>query len=172
MRQPRTIAAYMPVVEDLAEFLPRDRDGNSLSLRAIRRADLSKFLQDQARTERTLSKALWNVRLAALRAFFDYLFKQEVIDVNPAQRIDRFKIKPPPRVPLDLDEMITLVEAVESQSPSAVRTRNVAIVQVLIHCGLRGPRTRRAATRPGRPRCSLPHQCANQGRQDALGPDE
>jgi integrase/recombinase XerD len=136
-RRPRTVAAYLPVIEGLLEFLPVDEHGEAPQLAALRRADLSRYLQDLARSSATLSKGQWNNRLAALRAFFHYLFMQEVIDVNPASRIERQKIKGPDRIPLTLEEMVALVTAIEKHSPKAVRTRNVAVVQVLIHCGLR-----------------------------------
>lgn len=137
VRSKRTVQTYVPVIEALVDFLPCDAEGRSPSLASLGQADLRRFLREQARSTGAPSKVLWNVRLAALRSFYQYLFKAEVVDVNPALRIDRFKVAPPPRIPLNLDEMLTLVETIEQWSPTALVTRNVAIALVFMHCGLR-----------------------------------
>jgi integrase/recombinase XerC len=137
-RRPRTVGAYMPVVEGLVEYLPRDPAGAWLPVQALDKGLLERFLVDWARSEgAAMSGDSWNQSLYALRSFFEFLFKEEVVNVNPAKRIDRIKVERPERIPLNFDEMVTFVEAIERESPAGLKARNVAIAQVFIHCGLR-----------------------------------
>lgn len=136
-RQPRTTATYMGVLKEFAEFLPREASGETVAIEQVDKALLVRFLTAQARAAGETSSATWNIRLAALRAFYDYLFKQEVIAVNPALRVDRQSVHANQPVPLSLDEMLGLIEAFERHSPSALKSRNVALAQVFMHCGLR-----------------------------------
>lgn len=136
-QRPRTIATYTAVLDELVEFLPCDSTGAWISVEAADKAVLERFLSSQARADGTLSADAWNQRMYALRSFYEFLFKAEVINVNPAKRLDRMKVKRPERIPLNFDEMVSYVEVVERDSPPGLRARNVAIVKVFIHVGLR-----------------------------------
>jgi len=136
MRRPRTIAHYLMVLRSLVAFLKRHK-GAKVDLSQISKQVLVEFLRHQARGSGEPSRSTWNSRLTALRAFYDYLLKQEVIDMNPALKIDRQKVFTREPTPLSFDEMLRLVEAIEEKAPSAYKHRNVAIVQVLLHCALR-----------------------------------
>lgn len=136
MRGKATIKRYVAVLDEFTGFLAERANGAGIALEAVEKAQLVEFLREGAQAPREPSRSLWNTRLAALRAFYDYLFKVEVVTVNPAQRIDRLKTNPREPVPLSLDEFLGLVEAM-AQAPVSYRTRNVAIVQVLFHCALR-----------------------------------
>lgn len=135
-RQPRTVSTYMEVLSAFSEFLPRDEAGAPVEIERVEKALLTRFLTSEVRGSGETSAATWNIRLAALRAFYDYLFKQEVIDMNPALRVERQSVHANQPVPLDLGEMLSLVDALRA-SPTALATRNVALAQVFMHCGLR-----------------------------------
>ena len=126
-----TIERYVGVMEEFALFLQTEFGDQPFALEAMDKAHLIGFLRGQGQ-----SRATWNTRLAALRSFYGYLFKEEIITVNPANMIDRVKTSPREPVPLTFDEMLKLVNALKASS-SAYRTRNVAIVQILFHCALR-----------------------------------
>jgi len=136
MLQPSTVARYVDVVRKFATYaegLDPDRP-----LHALAADELSEFLRSYAtdRDEQP-SKALWNIGLSALRAFYGHLFKLEVISANPALRIDRQRVRPTARLTLSFDEMIGVLDAVDTGSAGVYRSRNVAIFQVLFQCGIR-----------------------------------
>lgn len=136
MRRPTTIKRYIDVLEDFVAFLVAERKTDQIALDAVDKKQLTAFLRRSARGEKESSRAVWNARLSALRSFYDYLFKQELILVNPAHRLDRFKIHAKEPIPLSLDEYLALVEAMRT-SGEIYRARNVAIVEVMFHCALR-----------------------------------
>lgn len=137
MRGANTIKRYVGVLEEFEAFLSGSSGDAGVALEAVEKPQLIEFLRRGAKESREPSRSVWNCRLAALRSFYDYLFKQEVVTVNPAMRIDRLKTNPREPVPLSLDEFLALVDALEKYSAVQNRARNVAIVQVLYHCALR-----------------------------------
>lgn len=135
MRSPSTAKRYLRVVREFAEYLADGHSGDE-PLEAVDKSHLAQFLQRKARQSDEPSKSSWNTRLAGLRSFYDYLFKQELIQMNPALKVERLRVNGREPIPLSFDEMIRLVDAAK-RSPDSVRTRNVAIVQVLFHCAFR-----------------------------------
>jgi len=95
------------------------------------------YLRQRANRGVTRSRSVWNTHLSALRAFYGYLFREEVIMDNPALRVERMKPFFREPTPLSLDEAVRLTEAVEEHAQPPYRARNEAIVQVLFHCALR-----------------------------------
>lgn len=135
MRGDSTVIRYRKVLVDFGAFLEAKADDSAL-LESAAKSDLIDFLRLGVKRAGEPSRSVWNMRLAALRAFYDFLFKAEIVDANPALKIDRLKTCPRVPVPLSLDEYLALAEAME-QSPRACRTRNAAIVHVFFHCALR-----------------------------------
>lgn len=136
MRGETTIKRYRKVLDDFELFLQSTSKEPILTLAGVEKVRLTEFLR-QNNTETTKpSKAVWNLRLAALRAFYGYLFREEVIAANPALKIERIKMRPKEPVPLSLDEYLALVDAMDL-SPKPYRTRNKAIVHVFYHSALR-----------------------------------
>lgn len=133
MLSPKTINRYQQVIADFVAWAGGDDE--PFAPEQGTRDRLRRFLTRNAAGEEP-SRATWNTRLAALRSYYDYLFKDERVDLNPALRIERHRIVAPDRLPLSLEEMVRLVEAMEKASDT-YRSRNVALVQVLIHSALR-----------------------------------
>ena len=136
MRGASTIKRYVGVVEEFAEFMRSEPGYEVLGLDQVEKLHLVQFLRRGADADGEPSRSLWNIRLAALRAFYDHLFKSEQVAVNAALKIDRLKTNPKEPVPLSLDEFLSLLDAVGASS-KRYRARNTAIVQVLFHCALR-----------------------------------
>jgi site-specific recombinase XerD len=136
-KSPRTIETYTNVVAEFVEFLAVDSVGAWLSVEAADKGIVERFLSSQSRADGTVSPDAWNQRMYSLRSLYDFLFKEQIVNSNPAKRIDRMTVKRPERIPLSFDEMVRMVETVERESPRGLRARNVAIVQVFIHVGLR-----------------------------------
>lgn len=85
-------------------------------------------------------------KLASLRTFYNYFFKNELIDTNPAVKVDMPKIHDKTIVRLDVDEITMLLDEVESgESLSArqqkyherTKTRDLALLTLLLGTGIR-----------------------------------
>jgi integrase/recombinase XerC len=83
------------------------------------------------------SPTKFNGQLSALRKFFDYLEREDIIVKNPAKHIHHLEVVEHPKEPLTLEEMLRLLAAVETYAPKKLRRRDLAIMQVFFHCALR-----------------------------------
>lgn len=133
-----TAQRYTDTISDFDTFLHERQKGDlhHTPLESITPNTLLDFLREGRAGPTRPSRSTWNLRLAALRAFYDYLFKRGVVNANPALRIDRLRTHAREPVPLTLDEFLALVEAAETAS-KAYRRRNVAIVKLFFHTALR-----------------------------------
>lgn len=156
MRGVLTIGRYLSELGAFCSFLRRvhadaadgpRRSGSELpslvrrahtdaALTAITHLEISAFLRERATTDGRPSPSAWNMALSALRAFFAYLNHAEVLTMNPALKLTRRKVASREKIPPSLDEYVALLEAAEA-SAGPRRARNLAIVQVLFHTGLR-----------------------------------
>lgn len=85
-------------------------------------------------------------KLASLRTFYNYFFKNELIDTNPAVKVDMPKIHDKTIVRLDVDEVAQLLDEVESGESLTERQqryhqrtkiRDLAILTLLLGTGIR-----------------------------------
>ncbi len=85
-------------------------------------------------------------KLASLRTFYNYFFKNELIDTNPAVKVDMPKIHEKNIVRLDVDEVAMLLDEVESGESLSKRqqsyhqrtkTRDLALLTLLLGTGIR-----------------------------------
>jgi integrase/recombinase XerC len=135
MRGATTITRYVDVIDALERFLASE-PGAPVTFEAAGKLQLTAFLRAESAFSGAPSRSVWNQELSALRSFYGYLFKQELVTVNPAHKIDFLKTRSKERVPVSFDDYLALVDAAEASS-KAYRARNVALTQVFFHCGLR-----------------------------------
>ena len=85
-------------------------------------------------------------KLASLRTFYNYFFKKELIETNPAVKVEMPKIQEKAIVRLDVDEVAKLLDEVESGENLSHRqqmyhqrtkTRDLAILTLLLGTGIR-----------------------------------
>ena len=85
-------------------------------------------------------------KLASLRTFYNYFFKNELIETNPAVKVDMPKIHEKAIVRLDVDEVAQLLDEVESGESLTTRqqmyhqrtkTRDLALLTLLLGTGIR-----------------------------------
>ncbi len=85
-------------------------------------------------------------KLASLRTFYNYFFKNELIDTNPAVKVDMPKIHDKTIVRLDVDEIAMLLDEVESGESLSTRQqkyhertkrRDLALLTLLLGTGIR-----------------------------------
>lgn len=77
-------------------------------------------------------------KLSAIKSFFKYLTNRKFISDNPAANIESPAIgnKSLPKY-LTLDESISLLQAVETDTDSKTRERDYAIITLFLNCGMR-----------------------------------
>lgn len=85
-------------------------------------------------------------KLASLRTFYNYYFKKELIDTNPAFKVDMPKLHDKAIVRLDSDEVSQLLDKVESGADLSkkqtfyhekTKVRDMAILTLLLGTGIR-----------------------------------
>lgn len=85
-------------------------------------------------------------KLASLRTFYNYFFKNELIDTNPAAKVDMPKIHDKNIVRLDADEVANMLDKIESGENltkqqtnfhEKTKIRDLAIVTLLLGTGIR-----------------------------------
>ncbi len=85
-------------------------------------------------------------KLASLRSFYNYLYKNEMIDTNPAFKVDMPKIHDKNIIRLDIDEVAMLLDEVESGECLTARqqmyhertkTRDLALLTLMLGTGIR-----------------------------------
>ena len=85
-------------------------------------------------------------KLAALRSLFRYLFKQECIKANTAELVDMPKLHEKPIIRLEADEMLKLIDTVESGEALSdrqkrfhdiTRVRDLAMIMLFLGTGIR-----------------------------------
>lgn len=85
-------------------------------------------------------------KLSSLRTFYNYFYKNELIDTNPAIKVDMPKIHDKAIVRLDVDEVAQLLDEVESGERLSARqqmyhertkTRDLALLTLLLGTGIR-----------------------------------
>ena len=83
---------------------------------------------------------------SSLRTFYNYFYKKELIDTNPAIKVDMPKTHEKAIVRLDVDEVVQLLDKVESGEDLSDRqqmyhqrtkTRDMAILTLLLGTGIR-----------------------------------
>jgi site-specific recombinase XerD len=85
-------------------------------------------------------------KLSSLRTFYNYYFKNDLIDTNPALKVDMPRIHDKNIIRLDGDEVSTLLDEVESgenltknqqRFHEKTKTRDIAIITLLLGTGIR-----------------------------------
>lgn len=138
MRSPRTVSRYLKTMDQFTGFLGDLFGEGAFRVEEIGRDTLVAFLKSMSRgTDAAPSATAWNLALSVLRTFYKSLLEADRIKENPALRVAHQRVYRREPNPLSLDEMLAIVEAAESRSPARLRTRNLALLKVMMHCGLR-----------------------------------
>jgi site-specific recombinase XerD len=129
-----TIEAYqLDIGRGLIPFL---RQRGKFGTGEVTKADIRAYLDYQA-TGRGNSSATRARKLAAIKSFFNYLVENEGLEVNPAASIRSPKIPEKEPVYLTDEESIHLLRTIAREARPQVRERDIAIVVLFLHTGLR-----------------------------------
>ena len=134
---PNTVRAYRRDLRDLVAFLARYYGGAEWSWQGVDRLAMRSFLGDLAK--RGLGKRSMARTLSAVRSFYRYLHRNEVVDTNPARavgapRLDRYLPGYLDRAQIDLLFQMAEVRAWEGKF---VDVRNLAILELFYSTGMR-----------------------------------
>ena len=130
-----TIKSYNSDWADFCNFLEKEMalDLGSLDIADIDHSTIRRYLVYL--NEKGLAKSTTARRLAALRSFYSYLLRKEIIDRNPLRNVSTPKI--PKKLPkyLEQNEMMQVLEQPSASKDTGIRDK--AILELLYGAGLR-----------------------------------
>lgn len=80
---------------------------------------------------------IWNIRLACLRSFFGYLYREELVPENPAVKVEFARTVPRDPVYLTCNEYRQLLDKICEVGQNFYIDRDRAIIITFFHTGLR-----------------------------------
>ncbi len=130
-----TTAAYK---NDLGQFLEFLRDGRYAQLtdwdevtEEVVHAYLAYMTESQTYASSTIAR-----KVAAVKSFFNYLRARDLIDTNPAQKVDSPKVKK--RLPQTLtDDQVEQLLAAPTRKQTPKNLRDAALLTILYATGMR-----------------------------------
>jgi len=129
-----TIEAYrFDIEKGLIPFLCQQ---GKFEVGEVTKDDIRDYLE-YAATARGNSNVTRARKLAAIKSFFSYLIENEGLEVNPAASIRSPKIQEKEPEYLTEKECLRLLEIITRQAKPKVRERDMAIVVLFLHTGLR-----------------------------------
>ena len=134
---PNTVVAYQRDLHDFVEFLGRYYGGGGWSWQGVDRLTMRGFLGHLAK--RGLGKRSMARTLSAVRSFYKYLHRNEVVDTNPARavgapRLDKYLPGYLDRTQIDLLFQMAELRASDGKF---VDLRNLAILELFYSTGMR-----------------------------------
>lgn len=134
---PNTLRAYAHDLDDFLAFLRSQYDGQSFDWSQVDRLTLRGFLGHL--TRKGLSKRSVARTLSAVRTFFRYLHREEVVEANPARSVGSPKLDRHLPAYLDRGQVGRLFEAAETRAREGRFTdvRNLAILELFYSTGMR-----------------------------------
>ena len=131
---PGTIEAYQFDIEK--GLIPFLHQRGKFEVGEVTKADIRDYL-DYIAISRGNSNVTRARKLAAINSFFNYLVENEGLEANPAASIRSPRIPEKEPVYLTDEESIHLLTTIARQSKPRVRERDLAIVVIFLHTGLR-----------------------------------
>jgi len=134
---PHTLKAYRRDLGELLEFLGRYYGEREWSWQGIDRLALRGFLAHL--TRRKLSKRSIARALSAVRSFYSYLNRNEIVDANPARGVSSPKLEKYLPGYLDRAQIDLLFQsaALKAQEGKFTGVRNNAILELFYSTGMR-----------------------------------
>jgi integrase/recombinase XerC len=134
---PNTVRAYTRDLNEFVEFLGRYYGGDAWSWQGVDRIAMRGFLGHLSK--RGLGKRSMARTLSAVRSFYKYLHRNEVVDANPARavgapRLEKYLPGYLDRAQIDLLFQMAEVRAWEG---NFVDVRNLAILELFYSTGMR-----------------------------------
>src|SRR5690242_13266818 len=134
---PNTVKAYGRDLAELVEFLGDYYGGAAWSWQGVDRLAMRGFLGRLAR--RGLSKRSMTRSLSAVRSFYRYLHRNELVDANPARAVGAPKLEKHLPGYLDRAQIDLLFQTAEVRAWEGkfIDVRNLAILELFYSTGMR-----------------------------------
>jgi integrase/recombinase XerC len=134
---PHTITAYERDLREFSEFLARYYDAAGWSWQGVDRIAMRSFLAHLAR--RGLGKRSMARTLSAVRSFYKYLHRNEIVDVNPARAVGAPRLEKYLPGYLDRAQIDLLFQTAELRAEAGrfLDVRNLAILELFYSTGMR-----------------------------------
>jgi len=134
---PNTVRAYERDLADFVEFLGRYYGGKEWTWQGVDRIAMRGFLG--ALAKRGLSKRSMARTLSAVRSFYRYLHRNEMVDANPARAVGAPRLEK--HLPGYLDraqiDLLFQMAEVRAWEGKFVDVRNLAILELFYSTGMR-----------------------------------
>ncbi len=134
---PGTVERYSRELKHFVRFLADDTGWPGVTLEAVDAPRIIAFLRQYADERGEPSKPAWNVRLAALRAFYDWMITCRRRVDNPAHEVTSYRLQVGGRVPMSLKDFVAVGNAIVERASPLYRSRNLAIIDTFLYTGLR-----------------------------------
>jgi integrase/recombinase XerC len=134
---PNTLKAYRRDLGEFSAFLAQYYGGKVLSWQGVDRLAIRGFLGQLAR--RGLSKRSSARMLSAVRSFFRFMNREEIVEANPARAVGTPKLEKYLPSSLDRAQVDRLFALAETRAHGGrfVDVRNLALLELLYSAGLR-----------------------------------
>lgn len=134
---PNTLKAYQRDIGEFQSFLADYYGAGEWSWGGIDRLTIRSYMAHL--TRRGLEKRSVARSLSAVRSFFKYLHRNEVVEANPARSVGSPKLEKHLPEYMDLKQMDSLLASAEVRAHGGKYTdvRNLAIVELLYSTGMR-----------------------------------
>ncbi len=134
---PNTVKAYSRDLSEFVEFLGRFYGGAEWTWRSVDRIAMRGFLGQLSK--RGLSKRSMARTLSAVRSFYRYLHRNEIVDANPARAVGAPKVEKYLPGYLDRTQIDLLFTIAENAAHNGgfVEWRNLAILELFYSTGMR-----------------------------------
>ena len=134
---PNTVRAYSRDLSEFVEYLSRYYGGATWTWQGVDRLAMRGFLGQLAK--RGLGKRSMARMLSAVRSFYRYLHRNEIVEANPARavgapKLDKYLPGYLDRAQIDL--LFTMAET-RAQFGGFVESRNLAILELFYSTGMR-----------------------------------
>ena len=138
-RAPNTTHRYRELLIRLSAFARASLERDTIAPAEIDRRLVEMFVRHGGRhDERVAASSTRNVRLAALRGFFGYLIAEGRLITDPTTGLRPAKVKScSPGYVTENEFTNNLLAAVETVTTEHYAARDIAVMTVLFHCGLR-----------------------------------
>ncbi|GAB6179946.1 tyrosine recombinase XerC [Desulfotomaculum defluvii] len=138
-KDPKTIQAYRTSIGQFLTWYEETTGTDNIT--EVKPIDVKEFLGYLKHTL-SRSQATINKSTASLKTFFAYLSEQGVVSSNPMTRIKIQKIQPTDKLKntdkwLTREEQSRFISYVELEKNDFKRLRNLAIIDLMLYCGLR-----------------------------------
>lgn len=130
---PHTLEAYGQDLRHFLGFLEQNYDLQRLELNQVTRHHLRAFL-GQLRKENYRTSSI-NRKIACLKSFFKYLYRQRVITANPANSL--FSLKTEKKIPQTMNYPTVKAALELPDTDSAIGMRDQAMMELFYSTGIR-----------------------------------